>query len=363
MVDDKVIEKYQVTATVFTCADLIAKSMAQVDFSCKDKFWNDAFDRPNEYQSRYDYWYTMAWDALIFGNAYSLKSDRNSARQGSLAPIESANVEPIGRINPRYRLIDSQKEYTSKRLIHLRHGGGSDVKAIGRLHAGIKRIRALDACDDEINNVFRNGLNMQHILHGGHANESELRKMIKSIQKAFGVGGKTRGGIVALTGGFKIETLKGLTPADSDLRELRTDLIREVAALFGVPPFAVGGASDTKFTNTVARHQQTNSYALMPLAENIASKYSHNLEAEVTFSEESIINSDFAMKLDFAIQAAGGSVYSPDESRAAWLRRGPAPHGDGERLRAGWTEARNSAGGGDEGREPLDESDGEDADE
>ena len=361
LVSDEQIAKFQATATVYTCADLIAKSVAQIDFKCADPFWNNTFNHPNEYQSRYDYFYTLAWDALCFGNAYSYKSEKNRAPRGVLAPLESQNIEPIGKMSPKFRALDTEKEYSGKRIWHIRHGGGSDVKAIGRVHAAYSRVKALESCDREINDVFANGLSAQHVLSGGHANEGELKKMMIAIKQAFGVGGKQRGGVVALTGGFKIDSIKGVTPADSNLRELRMDLIREIAAIFGVPPFAVGGASDTKFTNTVARHQQTNSYALMPLAENIASKGSHSFGSEVSFSEESIINSDFAMKLDFAIQAAGGSVLTPDEARTAWLNRGPAPNGDGERLRAGWTEDRNSASG-DEGRDPLPEDDGQDSD-
>ena len=354
VVNDVAIAKYQATATVFTCADLISKAIAAVNFKCKDEFWNNAFNRPNDHQSRYDFFYSLAWDSLIFGNSYTLRSERNSAESGILSPLDSANVEPTGKLSPKYNMIDSGKEYDSNQIIHVRHGGGSGLKAISRVSAGLSRIRALEACDQEINDVFTNGINAQYVLSGGHANEPELIKIMKAIKKGFGLGGKRRGGVIALTGGFKIESVSGPRPADSDLRELRSDLIREIAALFGVPPFAVGGASDTKFTNTVARHQQTNSYALMPLSTNIAEKFSHALKAEVTFDEESIIASDFAMKLEFAIQSAGGAVLSPDEAREAWLDRGKIK--TGELLRGGWND-RPSSGGG---RDNLPESTGDD---
>ena len=131
--------------------------------------------------------------------------------------------------------------------------------------AGWSRIKALESCDAEIHNVFKIGLNMNHVLHGGHADDTAVKKMLKSIQKGFGLGGEKRAGIVGLTGGFKLETIKGVTPADSDLRNLRSDLIREIAALFNVPPFAVGGDSDTKYSNVVARHTQIAKEALLPL--------------------------------------------------------------------------------------------------
>ena len=357
-VDDKIISNYQTNATVYTCADLISKSIANVNFTCKDKYWQKCFDRPNEYQSTFDFWRAVAWDSVIFGNAFILKSEKNRASQGNMSPLDPINIKVTGRVVPRYETVDTGSKYSPRRIVHVRHGGSSDVRAIGAVEAGISRIRALASCDKEIDNVFKNGISAQYILKAGRANESEAKKNAAAIRQGFGIGGKQRGGLAVLSGEFELEKMQGATPADSDLRELREDLIREIAALFGVPPFAVGGASDTKFTNTVARHQQTNTYALMPLATNIAQKFSHSLGEEVTFDEESIIESDFAMKLEFAVQASGGAVLTPDEARERWLHADPIDGGDV--LRAGWT---GESGSDDEGRDPIDESDGSEADE
>ena len=357
-VDAKIIASYQTNPTVYTCADLISKSIANVNFNCKSRYWQKAFDRPNEYQSTFDFWRSVAWDALIFGNGYVLKSEENKASQGTMAPLDPVNMMMSGRTVPRYETVDTGINYSPQRVLHLRHGGGSGVTAIGAVEAGISRIRALASCDKEIDSVFRNGISAQYVLSGGKGDEGSITKMMEGIRDNFWIGGKQRGGVVALGMDFELNKLQGSTPADSDLRELREDLIREIAALFGVPPFAVGGASDTKFTNTVARHQQTNTYALMPLATNIAQKFSHSLGEEVTFDEESIIESDFAMKLEFAIQASGGAVLTPNESRERWLHADPVEGGD--MLRAGWTE---ESGSDDEGRNPIDESDGSEADE
>ena len=319
-VDDERISKTQISATVYTCCDLICKAIANVEFVAKEKYWNDAFNDPNIMQSRYDFWYSVAWDALIYGNVYILKHQEKGASKGILAPLHPPNIEPLGSmVSPKYRARDTGEEYDGSRIIHIRHGGGSELRAIGRVAAGYRRIMALESCDIEIESVFSNGVSMSHVLHGGHADKDAVLNMLKSIKKAFGIGGKHRAGVVGITGGFKLDTIKGATPADSDMRNLRVDLIREIAALFGIPPFAAGGSSDTKFSNVVARHAQLAKDALLPLSTNIAQKLEHNLETPVTFSDEDLLKGDFGTALELAIKASGGPVRTPNEARDVYL--------------------------------------------
>lgn len=328
-VDVERVARAQITATAFTCADLISKAIAQVRFECDDEHWDGALKTPNPFQSRYEFQYGLAWDALFFGNAYILRSPGNRGSTGMLSMLDATNVEPDGTLQrPRYRIRNDNSVLDGDRVIHVRHGGGNELEALGRVAGGWDRIEALSACDGEIHSVFRNGLSMSHVLHGGHADESAIKKMLQSIVKAFGIGGESRGGVVGLTGGYKLETIKGLTPADADLRNLRTDLIREIAALFGVPPFAVGGSSDTKFSNTVARHQQTNSQALLPLAENIAQKLEHAFGSPVRYNKVDLIRGDFGMLIELALQDAGGPVRTPNEARRIYLDEGPVEGGD-----------------------------------
>ena len=334
-VDDQLIAETQISTTIFTCTDLISKAVANVDFNIEDKYWNDAFRDPNIMQSKYDFWYSVAWDALIFGNGYILRSSSKSKKKGSkgvLAPLDPVNVVPFGTlVAPKYRLKDDPKEYSTDEIIHIRHGGGSGLKAIGRIAAGWRRIQALESCDLEIENVFKNGISMSHILHGGSADNDALKKMLLSIKRSFGIGGKSRAGVVGITGGFKVETIKGVTPADSDLRDLRVDLIREIAALFGIPPFAAGGSSDTKFSNVVARHAQLAKDALLPLCINIASKLEHNLGSEVTFKEEDLLKGNFTTAIELAIKACGGPALTPNEARDRYLNLEEID--DGDKLR------------------------------
>lgn len=333
-VTDQHVGRMQASATTFTCADLIAKAVANVSFHCDNDHWERAFRDPNIMQSEYDYWYGVAWDAVIFGNSYNLRSKGRTGSKGMLAPLEAPNVLPEGTMmRPSYRMRDETKVYSADEIVHVRYGGGTGLRALGRVAAGWGRIKALEACDREIDTVFRNGLAMSHVLHGGHADETAVKKMTASIRKAFGIGGERRSGVVGLTGGFKIDTVKGVTPADSDLRNLRSDLIREIAALFGIPPFAAGGSSDTKFSNVVARHAQVAKEALLPLATAIAMAFSHQLGARCWFEEEDVLKGDFATLVDLAIKASGGAVLTPNQARKKYLREDPVADGDKLRQR------------------------------
>ena len=330
IVDNLLIETMaRECATVYTCADLIRKAIGNIDFKAADPYWNDTLNNPNLYQTKIEFIRDVAWSCSVHGNAYIKRNPGKRAQRGTLACLSPVSIEPQGTsIRPAFRVTGEDKIFTSSEIIHVRSGGGLDLKAISPVEAGWKVINALQFCNCEILNVFKNGINMSHVLHGGNADQDTLMKMLLAVKEAYGVGGESRAGVVGLTGGFKLDTIKGITPADSDLRNLRVDLIREVAALFGVPPFAAGGSSDTKFSNVVARNAQVAKEALLPLALCIRNALSKGLMTDIDFDEEDLIKGDFGTAIEMAIKASGGPVETPNESRARYMGLDAVEGGD-----------------------------------
>ena len=329
-VDPFMVARAQYNPTVFSCLSLISKSLSHVRFTTGDKYWDRTFIDPNIHQGREDFWRSVIWELAGGGNVYISKSKKKRGTKGMLYPRDPTNVEPLGTpLKPSYRLRDeSDKIVTSDEMIHIRHGGGANLRAIGPIAAGYPRIQALEWCDREIENVFKNGINAGYVLHGGHTDKESLLNMMKSIQKAFGIGGKSRGGVVGLSADYKLDKFPGVTPADSHLRNLRIDLIREIAALFGVPPFAVGGSSDTKFSNVVARYSQLSKDALIPILESIKSGLEHNLGVEVSYNENDILKGDFATKSELAQKECGGPFRTPNEVRELYFDSDEIEGGD-----------------------------------
>ena len=328
--DAMVSEMVSRNATLFSAIDFISKIIANVKFRTEDGYWQRTLDNPNLFESPYGFMYALAGDLVAHGNAYVLRRRGKKGTSNRLGVLDVHNVHPIGTLaKPQYRLGDEAKIYGSEEIIHFRYGIGTKLRAIGRVSAGYSRIRALESCDQEINSVFENGIAAQFILSGGKITDKDaLKSMVERIKTVFGAGGSSRGGVVSVPANFELKKLDGISPADTNLRELRTDLIREIGALFGIPPFVIGSSGQDKYSNTSARHQQQVQSALLPVAQSIADTLSKNFGSPVTFNASDLMKGDFKSIIDVAVSAAGGPVMTPNEARSEYLGLDKVEGGD-----------------------------------
>ena len=102
--------------------------------------------------------------------------------------------------------------------------------------------------------------------------------------------------------------------SDTDLRALRQDLIREIAAAFGVPPFSVGGSGDVKFSNVVARNAQFFQNAVLPVADALKDRLELAFDTTVSYDPERLMKGDFLHQAEVATRAAGGAVLTPKQA-------------------------------------------------
>lgn len=106
-----------------------------------------------------------------------------------------------------------------------------------------------------------------------------------------------------------------MKPADTDLRALRQDLIRELAGLFSVPPFRVGGTGDTKYSNFTASMLVFYRDTVIPIVENIIQRYELAFGTRITCDTTDLISGDLKTMLDMALRGSGGPVLTPNEGR------------------------------------------------
>ena len=115
---------------------------------------------------------------------------------------------------------------------------------------------------------------------------------LKAVNRRFLRARNTKEKLVPVSNATSIDTQAGITPADSDLRELRQDLIREIASAMDVPPFAVGGTSDVTYNNITARTVEWYSDSIVPFARMIADEFSHTLQEEVTCDLDALLDGE-----------------------------------------------------------------------
>jgi HK97 family phage portal protein len=165
--------------------------------------------------------------------------------------------------------------------------------------------------------TFQNGVSINYSVElEATLDDTSREALYAQLKNAFGQGGSRRGGIAVLEGG-KLSAIKGSTPADADLRELRGALINEIAALFRVPASLVGGQSE-KYSNVTARLASMYRDSFAPIIISIEQAFTNNLLSNgntLRFDVGSLVKGDLATQITLATQAVAGGIITPNEAR------------------------------------------------
>ena len=337
------VESAQTNATVATCVDTIARQVGQLTFTAPERDPNGPINRvlrrPNDYQGPFTFFHGLVEDLLYHGNsAHRLTRGRGGAPM-FISPMDPQHVRVVpdeyGR--PHYRTREFPGLLGPREVIHIRDGGGHEVWARSRLSKGGIRIMALWHADRLIQDTFENGISIQYWVNSTrNLGADGAEKLIEMITAAYGETGARRGGVAVLEGA-DLKTIPGLKPADADLRALRQDLIREIAALFAVPPFLAGGTGDVKYSNVTARMLAMYRETIVPIVINIQEAFSLAFGARIDCDVSGLLSGDLKTQIATAVQATGGPVLTPNEGRALVHGLGLAAleGEENDRLRAG----------------------------
>ncbi len=317
-------------ATVLSCINVIAQGIAQLPLTLVNKADNSVStspivqltQRPNDYQTPYEFAYGLVSTLLTYGNAY-LKVVRAGGRPFQLLPMDPNNItyslNPAGY--PVYSYKGDNIRIPSEDIIHIKDTVLFDVQGMSRVTLAAERIGALIAADRQMAETFRNGIDVRSTIElDMPMTPDKKRELNEVLQQAFGAGGKQRGGAFVIEGG-SFKTHKGTSPADTDLRQLRENLIQEIAAVFRVPAFMVGASSDQKYSNV--RQMQTALYrdTFAPLLTSIEQAFNLKLlDTTQTvcfkFDVTELLKGDVESQANVAAKLVQGGIWTPNEARA-----------------------------------------------
>ena len=269
--------------------------------------------KPNEFQTAYDFKNTLLIDLLTYGSAY-LRVVRAGEIVRYLVPMcpRDLSVSSNAMGYPLY-WHSAHGSMTSQDVIRIRDVAGHDVESRSRVLLSAERVGAMQAADRLIAETFASGVSMNYTVELAQRLDDESHKQLKDqLQAAFGQGAARRNSVAVIQGG-KLSSIKGTTPADADLRELRAQLIDEIAAIFRVPASLVGGSGDQKYSNTTARLSGMYRDTFAPLIVNIEESLTAALligpEKRVKFDVGALVKGDLVSQITLASTAAGGAAF------------------------------------------------------
>ena len=331
-------------ATVVSCVNAITQGINQIPVYVKRESADGNFEimkshpisklmrRPNDYQTAVEFKSSIVTSMLIHGNAFiyivragmaggdtgkPLSNTRGRAAQ--LYPLEPSDItigsNALGR--PSY----SHEEYgtiPTENIIHIRDLTTFVPQGLSRALLAAEIIGAKKAADSLMSEAFRNGANLNYVVSSDvPLDATKLTNMQKQMKSAFGQRGNRNGGAMFIEQGT-VEAIKGLTPADVDLRELREQLIREIAAVFRVPAFMVGADAGSTYNNVrqywTAFHRDT----LSPILKNIEDAITLKLldgDDYLCFDIQEIIKGDIDVTSKVAALMVSNGMWTPNDGR------------------------------------------------
>ena len=319
-------------ATMVTGINAIAKGISQIPITVKRKQPDGSkasepdsdlqllLDKPNVFQTPSEFKQNIITSILTNGNCF-LRIIRVGGRAMQLVPMDPQHI--VMGSNPAGFPTYSHQEFgniPAEDVIHIRDVVTWVPQGSSRCLLAAERIGALRAADKLISRTFRNGVSVNYAVTTEASMEADTAtEFTRSLSDAFGQNGTNTGGIVLLGDGAQIQALKGSTPADADLRDLRENLIREIAALLGVPAYLLGVSGDEKYNNVRQKTAAFTRDTLMPLMVSIQEAITLKLAETgqiVEFDPRDFVKGAINEQAQVAVQLVSSGIMTPNEARA-----------------------------------------------
>lgn len=190
--------------------------------------------RPNRYQTRVEFWESMALNLAISGNAYAI-IQRLGDRIIGLLPVSSSQVEttllPDGAVIHAYTDGMNVKVYGEQSMWHIKLFGNGIVGLSPMAYAR-NSIGIAIAADNRVTTLFSNGAKPSGVLTIDKTLTDVQRAQVRKSFAELEEGNDDR--LFVLEAGMQYQQVS-MTPQDVELLESRRFQIEDIGRFFGVP--------------------------------------------------------------------------------------------------------------------------------
>lgn len=290
--------------------------------------------RPNNYMTAFDFWEYVAKE-LVFGNAYILIDRRKTGFKevSALHPLTTAAVEK------RWSAASENYEYVyttpggvtvfpHSRILHIKNTGngitGDDL--IEKFHDSIEQILIIEKFTSLF---FKQGVTAGLFLEtpeGAEPLDEKGEALLKKIFKRKSAGLENAHMPTVIPGGMKIKEVERVNLKESQLLELKTYQIQQVARMFSLPPHIIGDLSKSSFSNIQEQNRNILTYSINPYLKRIEQSInvfllppSEREDYYAEFSRDAMLEADPKSKSEQVKNLSGGaSVMTINESRTLY---------------------------------------------
>lgn len=294
---------------------------------------------PNNFQSKYEFWYQWLMWYELSGEAFTLwwRKDQNSSTETPLemyvldSTLIAVNITPTRY--PTFRLstpsygFNKDHEFQYFQVMHGKEMAWQGSAGFNKAILATELVGLDQDIDLYANFVMQNGAKpsgmfvTDQVIPDGKYKEiaARLKEAWNNMTGSKNSDPSKPGQGMLLDQGMKYQKLEMLTLQDTDAAALKLMTMRRICGLFGVPPSMIG-IHDGKFNNSQTALDEFYKTTMYPTIVNIQQKLTqHLLEGYsslcVEFDTKDFLKGAPLDQMNFATAGVSGGIMTPNEAR------------------------------------------------
>lgn len=283
-------------------------------------------ERPNEWQSKSDFYRLMMTHLLLYGNFYAYKRQTSRGEIKHLQPLAPDCViveqDPI-TLKLKYKVQfangDTQ-EIPQEKIFHVRGISVDGIVGLSPVMQVKEAIAISIAAEKMAASLFANGAVPYIVLKhpGTFKDQSAFERFRESWQNAFSLSKGNARRTAILEGGMELQTVQ-MNAVEAQFLESRRFQKEEICAAFGVPPHKIAMLERATFSNIESQSLEFVTDSLMPYIVTIEDAIKRDLLMDtgefVKFNVDGLLRGDIKSRSEaLQIQRQNG-VISANEWR------------------------------------------------
>ena len=296
-------------------------------------------NNPNNFQSKYEFWYQWLMWYELSGEAFTLwfRKDQSSATETPLemyvldSTLIAVTITPTRY--PTYRLstptygFNKDHEFQYFQVMHSKEMAWQGSAGFNKGILATELVGLDQDIDLYANYIMQNGAKPSGMfVTEAVIPDGKFKEIAARLKETWNnmTGSKTSdpskpGQSMLLDQGMKYQKLDMLTLQDADAAALKLQTMRRICGLFGVPPSMIG-IHDGKFNNSQTALDEFYKTTMYPTIVNIQQKLTQHLldgypSLCVEFDTKDFLKGAPLDQMNFATAGVKGGIMTPNEAR------------------------------------------------
>ena len=350
-------------STVMACVGAKARALAQlpikVMYESEDGSYLDAvkdksvgvrdknkakqvarlLNSPNNFQSKYEFWYQWLMWLELSGEAFTLwwREDQKSPTQTPMEMYVLDSTLIAVTINPArypsYRLstpsygFSKDEPLAAHQVMHVKEAAWQGSAGFNKGILAAELVTLDQDIDVYANYIMLNGAKpsgmfvTEQVIPDAKYKEiaARLKEAWSSLVGSQRTDESKPGQGMLLDQGMKYQTIDILTLQDAQAAELKIQTMKRICGLFGVPP-AMIGIQDQKYNNTQTMLDEFYKSTMFPTIVNVQEKLKQHLltgfpSLSIQFDTDNFLKGAPLDQMNYAKAAVDAGIFTPNEAR------------------------------------------------